>query len=186
MALPARQATPCPTLLLPDPFPSSPSSAAATWLAAWSAGCSRPAPIRPRSASPTRARMHAPRWRRISGWPPSNRPPTRSTGPRRGGSLASRRLSVLSARSWPARCDWVEGGVFAVEPQVIRAVCTELAAVAQQARPLVVSIAAGIASAQLDRWLDGGLAVVRTMPNTPALPGAGVTGLYANPRVDAA
>src|SRR5690606_19647620 len=70
--------------------------------------------------------------------------------------------------------------------QVMRAVCTELAAVAQQARPLVVSIAAGITSAQLDRWLGGGLAVVRTMPNTPALLGAGVTGLYANPRVDAA
>src|SRR5690606_41142746 len=52
-------------------------------------------------------------------------------------------------------------------------------------RPLVVSIAAGITSTQLDRWLGGNQAVVRTMPNTPALLGAGVTGLYANPRVDA-
>jgi pyrroline-5-carboxylate reductase len=47
----------------------------------------------------------------------------------------------------------------------------------------VVSIAAGITTAQIDRWLGGGQAVVRTMPNTPALLGAGATGLYANPAV---
>ena len=75
--------------------------------------------------------------------------------------------------------------VFAVKPQVMREVCGGLATAAQAARPLVVSIAAGITSTQLDRWLGGGQAVVRTMPNTPALLGAGVTGLYANPRVDA-
>jgi pyrroline-5-carboxylate reductase len=49
----------------------------------------------------------------------------------------------------------------------------------------VVSIAAGITSAQLERWLGGNLPVVRAMPNTPALLGAGVTGLYATPSVDA-
>lgn len=76
--------------------------------------------------------------------------------------------------------------LFAVKPQVMRQVCGELAQQAQQARPLAVSIAAGITAAQLERWLGGDLAVVRTMPNTPALLGAGVTGLYANPRVDAA
>jgi pyrroline-5-carboxylate reductase len=76
--------------------------------------------------------------------------------------------------------------VFAVKPQVMREVCAGLAAAAQASRPLLVSIAAGITSAQLDRWLGGGQAVVRTMPNTPALLGAGVTGLYANARVDAA
>ncbi|QDH69321.1 pyrroline-5-carboxylate reductase [Marilutibacter alkalisoli] len=75
--------------------------------------------------------------------------------------------------------------VFAVKPQVMRAVCAELAGTAQSSRPLVVSIAAGITSDQLDRWLDGGLAVVRTMPNTPALLGAGITGLFANAHVDA-
>lgn len=76
--------------------------------------------------------------------------------------------------------------LFAVKPQVMRPVCEGLAAAAQAARPLVVSIAAGITSAQLDRWLGGGLAVVRAMPNTPALLGAGVTGLYASAAVDAA
>jgi pyrroline-5-carboxylate reductase len=76
--------------------------------------------------------------------------------------------------------------VLAVKPQVMRAVCEALAPVAQAARPLVVSIAAGITSAQLERWLGGNTAVVRTMPNTPALLGAGVTGLFANAGVDAA
>jgi len=76
--------------------------------------------------------------------------------------------------------------VFAVKPQVMRQVCESLAPVAQSRRPLVVSIAAGITTTQLERWLGGGLAVVRAMPNTPALLGAGITGLFANARVDAA
>ena len=76
--------------------------------------------------------------------------------------------------------------VIAVKPQVMRTVCAELQAIAQAQRPLVVSIAAGITATQLDRWLGGGLSVVRAMPNTPALLGAGVTGLFANERVDAA
>ncbi|NUS39179.1 MAG: pyrroline-5-carboxylate reductase [Lysobacter sp.] len=75
--------------------------------------------------------------------------------------------------------------VLAVKPQVMRAVCEALAPLARAQRPLVVSIAAGITSAQLARWLGGDVAVVRTMPNTPALLGAGVTGMYANAGVDA-
>ncbi len=75
--------------------------------------------------------------------------------------------------------------VLAVKPQVLRAVCESLAAAAQAQRPLVVSIAAGITTAQLSRWLGGGVAVVRCMPNTPARLGAGVTGLYATSDVDA-
>ena len=73
--------------------------------------------------------------------------------------------------------------VFAVKPQMLRAVAAELTPLAQVQHPLVVSIAAGITSAQLERWLGGNLAVVRTMPNTPALLGAGATGLFANARV---
>ncbi len=76
--------------------------------------------------------------------------------------------------------------VLAVKPQVKREVCESLAQAAQATRPLVVSIAAGITTTQFDRWLGGEVAIVRTMPNTPALLGAGVTGLFANPRVDAA
>ena len=75
--------------------------------------------------------------------------------------------------------------VFATKPQVVRDVAEALAPLAQQRQPLVVSIAAGVSSAQLERWLGGNLAVVRAMPNTPALLGAGATGLYANARVAA-
>lgn len=75
--------------------------------------------------------------------------------------------------------------VLATKPQVLRGVCESLAAQAQAARPLVVSIAAGITAAQIERWLGGQVAVVRSMPNTPALLGAGVTGLHACARVDA-
>lgn len=76
--------------------------------------------------------------------------------------------------------------VLAVKPQVLREVCATLTDLAQATAPLVVSIAAGITSAQLDRWLGGGQAVVRAMPNTPALLGAGVTGLFATGAVSAA
>lgn len=75
--------------------------------------------------------------------------------------------------------------LLAVKPQVMRAVCEALAPLAQAERPLVVSIAAGITAGQLQRWLGGGVAVVRAMPNTPALLGAGVTGLFASAEVDA-
>jgi len=83
--------------------------------------------------------------------------------------------------------DAVDGAatwMLATKPQVLRGVCASLAAAAQAARPLVLSIAAGITATQLERWLGGDVAVVRTMPNTPALLGAGVTGLFANARVD--
>ncbi|WP_269790379.1 pyrroline-5-carboxylate reductase [Stenotrophomonas sp. Iso1] len=75
--------------------------------------------------------------------------------------------------------------LMAVKPQVMREVCAALAAVAAQQQPVVVSIAAGITATQLDRWLGGNQSIVRAMPNTPALLGAGVTGLFANAQVSA-
>jgi pyrroline-5-carboxylate reductase len=75
--------------------------------------------------------------------------------------------------------------VLAVKPQVMAEVCRGLAA-ALPGTAVALSIAAGITAAQLDRWLGGNRAVVRAMPNTPALLGAGATGLYANAAVDAA
>ncbi|MFO1468007.1 MAG: pyrroline-5-carboxylate reductase [Steroidobacteraceae bacterium] len=75
--------------------------------------------------------------------------------------------------------------VIAVKPQQIRSVCQALAP-ALNSRPLVISVAAGIPHAALSRWLGSGIAVVRTMPNRPALNGFGATGLYAPPSVGAA
>lgn len=70
--------------------------------------------------------------------------------------------------------------VLAVKPQIMRTVATDLASAVQRHRPLIVSVAAGIREAALNRWLGGNLPIVRCMPNTPALVQAGATGLYAN------
>jgi len=75
--------------------------------------------------------------------------------------------------------------VLAVKPQVLRDVCLELAGALAARRPLVVSIAAGIRSEAIDGWLGGAFPIVRCMPNTPALIGAGASALHANARVDA-
>ena len=85
-----------------------------------------------------------------------------------------------------AAADGAGTWVLAVKPQVMASVCEALAPLARAQRPLVVSIAAGIPTARIAAWLGGDAAVVRTMPNTPALLGAGATGLFATPRVDAA
>ncbi len=69
--------------------------------------------------------------------------------------------------------------VLAVKPQAMRAVCEGLAGHVDAA--IVVSIAAGITCSQIQRWLGQAGAIVRCMPNTPALLGAGATGLYATP-----
>jgi pyrroline-5-carboxylate reductase len=69
--------------------------------------------------------------------------------------------------------------VLAVKPQQMREVAEALRPQLARARPLVLSIAAGIRSADLSRWLGGYGAIVRTMPNTPALIGQGITGMVA-------
>ncbi len=76
--------------------------------------------------------------------------------------------------------------VLAVKPQVMKAVCVELAASIAQAHPLLISIAAGIRIGQLAAWLGKELPIVRSMPNTPALIGAGATGMIANHAASAA
>jgi len=75
--------------------------------------------------------------------------------------------------------------VLAVKPQVLREVATDIGPGVQGKKPLVISVAAGIRSADLDRWLGGNVAIVRVMPNTAALIGSGASGLYANSRVSA-
>jgi pyrroline-5-carboxylate reductase len=75
--------------------------------------------------------------------------------------------------------------ILAVKPQVLQAVARAIAPQVQAARPLVISVAAGIREAALQEWLGGGVALVRTMPNTPAMIGAGATVLHAGPEVNA-
>ena len=76
--------------------------------------------------------------------------------------------------------------VLAVKPQQIRAASLSLAPHLAQGQPLIISVAAGIPHAALARWLGSHAAVVRTMPNRPALNGFGATGLYAPASLGAA
>jgi pyrroline-5-carboxylate reductase len=71
--------------------------------------------------------------------------------------------------------------VLAVKPQDMKAALASLGSEVRGA--LVISIAAGITLESLSRWLGGHRRLVRCMPNTPALIGAGIAGLYALPEV---
>ncbi|MGZ5007945.1 MAG: pyrroline-5-carboxylate reductase [Methylobacter sp.] len=75
--------------------------------------------------------------------------------------------------------------VLAVKPQTLGPVAQNIAAPVQQKKSLVVSIAAGINQNSLSRWLGADTAIVRCMPNTPALVLTGATALHANDKVSA-
>ncbi len=70
--------------------------------------------------------------------------------------------------------------VLAVKPQIIKSVAQNLAGALVGRNPLFISIVAGTRSSDLMRWLNGSFAVVRCMPNTPALVGSSASGLFAN------
>ncbi len=76
-------------------------------------------------------------------------------------------------------CDVV---VLAVKPQILKPVASELAT-GNRAHQLFLTIAAGIPTESLHRWLGQGTAIVRAMPNTPALLQSGATGLFASAEV---
>jgi pyrroline-5-carboxylate reductase len=73
--------------------------------------------------------------------------------------------------------------VLAVKPQLMKTILEEVSTSAQQQQPLIISIAAGIESSSLDKWLGGNMPIVRCMPNTPALVQTGATALFANAKV---
>ena len=76
--------------------------------------------------------------------------------------------------------------VFAVKPQQMREAARAVAPHVAHV-PAVLTIAAGVRCADLSRWLGGYPRIVRAMPNTPALVGAGISVLYAMPdAIDAA
>lgn len=76
--------------------------------------------------------------------------------------------------------------VLAIKPQLMQPVCLELRQSIPATPPLFISIAAGIRCDDIARWLSGTQAIVRCMPNTPALLSAGATGLYANQQTSVA
>ena len=70
--------------------------------------------------------------------------------------------------------------VFAVKPQVMQAAISHSADVLGQSPKLIISIAAGIRLASIMNWLNRETAIIRAMPNTPALIQAGAAALIAN------
>jgi len=75
--------------------------------------------------------------------------------------------------------------MLAVKPQLMREVCTALSSLQSNPAQLFISIAAGVPAAAIERWLGGERAIVRCMPNTPALLQLGASGLAANSKVSA-
>lgn len=70
--------------------------------------------------------------------------------------------------------------VFAVKPQNMQQVVTAAAAIVKAKKSLIISIAAGITISTIQTWLDFDAAIIRCMPNTPAMVSSGATALYAN------
>ena len=95
------------------------------------------------------------------------------------------RFSVNTTHSNQQAAAQAQNVILAVKPQALRAVAQDLAATVQQHKPLVISIAAGLRISSIDAWLGGAAAIVRAMPNTPALVQSGATALYANALVSA-
>jgi pyrroline-5-carboxylate reductase len=77
------------------------------------------------------------------------------------------------------RCDVL---IFAIKPQILADVCRQLKG-ALNPKTLIISIAAGVRTADINRWLGDNQAIVRAMPNTPALLNQGISGSFANEKV---
>lgn len=94
-------------------------------------------------------------------------------------SLATQQYDIemfADAESAITRADII---VLAVKPQVMADVCKQIRPTLQQG-VLIISLAAGIQLSNLAHWLGEQQAIIRVMPNTPALIGAGASGLVAN------
>ena len=102
-----------------------------------------------------------------------------------GRTALSRELGIAATADNAAAIRKANVVVLAVKPQDTASVLAPLAPALQQSRPAVVSVAAGIRIETLQTWCGTGVPVIRAMPNRPALVGAGVTGLFAPPEVDA-
>jgi len=89
-------------------------------------------------------------------------------------------------KQWPIKCferaadaiKDMDAIVLAIKPAVLPLVLEEIGKLVS-GQQMIISIVAGIHSSQIAAELSSGAAVVRTMPNTPALIGLGITGMYA-------
>ena len=95
------------------------------------------------------------------------------------------RYGIRACGSNPEAVAGAQTVILAVKPQVMSPVVREIAAAVAAEKAVAVSIAAGITIASLEGGLGKEAAIVRCMPNTPALLGQGATALFANPRATA-
>jgi pyrroline-5-carboxylate reductase len=107
----------------------------------------------------------------------------RASDPAAAQREALRGLGIATSADNAATIRAADVVVLAVKPQVLKAVVCALPLHREQ---LILSIAAGVPIASLERWSATEQPIVRCMPNTPALLGAGITGLYANAAVSRA
>jgi pyrroline-5-carboxylate reductase len=98
-------------------------------------------------------------------------------------ALAADRYSIRTTLDNQAAVKGADVIVLAVKPQQMQVVVDSIVDSFGHSRSLAISIAAGIRSADLTHWLGDGAAVVRAMPNTPALVRAGATAMFANDAV---
>ena len=90
-------------------------------------------------------------------------------------------LGVITAANNDQAIESADVIVLAVKPQVTGDVLEALSGL--KPNQLIISIVAGIDLRSLETWLPDNQPIVRCMPNTPALLGAGMTGLFANSKV---
>ncbi|HEY7996143.1 MAG TPA: pyrroline-5-carboxylate reductase, partial [Steroidobacteraceae bacterium] len=100
--------------------------------------------------------------------------------------LLARELGVAASPDNEAAIAGAEIVVLAVKPQEAQAVLKPLAPTLAAARPLMISVLAGTRVMDLEAWCGSEVPVVRAMPNRPALLGAGISGMYAPLKVNAA
>jgi len=102
-----------------------------------------------------------------------------------GRARLEREFAIATSADNSAICTGADFIVLAVKPQILKTVAQGIAASLGN-NPVVVSIAAGIPVSALQEWLGEKTAIVRCMPNTPALVHLGASGLYATPAVSPA
>lgn len=95
----------------------------------------------------------------------------------------AQRFSVTTSTEIDTAVSGSDVVVLAVKPQQMKQVIAALLPYING--QLILSIAAGIQAVDLSRWLNGHNAIVRCMPNTPALIGKGITGMVATAGVSA-
>lgn len=96
--------------------------------------------------------------------------------------MLEERFGICTTVATPVAVEQAQIVILAVKPQVIEAVASEIAATPGIGAKLFVCIAAGIRLALLEAFLGSGTAIIRAMPNTPALVGCAATAIYANAR----